>query len=155
MKRLLSILLVLILSNSVIAQVTAQFEVLNDGNTYCVVRNYNKYVTTISWAAVNNALGQQRNGQYNMRPGEIAYFGPSTIGWIWQQGEVFYYSIAGSNYSISFKGSQTGYTGPCKEYVIGRNGNKMRCPCKGEMIRQPSGMCSNCPHPRTSHTWHN
>ena len=146
----------LVVSNFVVlSQVTAQFETLNDGRNYCVVRNYNGYVTTISWATVNNALGQQRSGQYNMRPGEIAYFGPSTIGWTWQEGEMFYYSTSGGSYRVSFKGTQTGYTGSCKEYVIDKDGNKMRCPCKGEAARTATGLCSYCPHPRTKHTWHN
>lgn len=155
MKRILSIFCGLLMSSFLLSQVTAQFEVLNDGKNYCVIRNYNRYVTTISWAAVNTTLGQQRNGQYNMQPGEIAYFGPSTIGWRWQHGEVFYYSTTGETYSVPFRGTKTGYTGPCKKYVVDNRGNTVCCPCKGEEARTATGMCSYCPHPRSDHAWHN
>lgn len=46
---------------------------------------------------------------------------------------------------ISFQGAQTGYTGECK--VEG-------CDCEGG-VRTATGKCSNCPHSRTDHKWHN
>ena len=81
--------LLLFISITSVAQLNGNFTRLNDGYVYFVLTNptYNTY--SVSWAATNDYQEQQRKGSMYIQPGQTVYFGPSTIGWFWEQGETF------------------------------------------------------------------
>ena len=126
------------------AQLSANFVTGNDGYNYLQLSNPTSYVLLVNWSCINYAKNQAKNGQFYIQSGESAYFGPSTIGWFWEDGEVFNYSIgSGNTRSISFRRGCP-HEGHCRNCGLDHYGNYI-CPYFRPKSGHPSECKCGCP----------
>ncbi len=71
------------------AQVVGNFERTDEGYVYFVLENNTYETFYMTWTAKNRFKYDTKTQSMTMHPGEVVYFGPEQINWIWESGETF------------------------------------------------------------------
>lgn len=160
-KKVILLFGILFISLFVKGQLQGTFQKLNDGYTYFCLQNTSMYNLPIVWAVVNDSNNEMKSGQTIVNAGGVLYFGPSTIGWTWMNGERCVVALNGQQYQWKYSSSNPTFQGKwrtikglkCPNHTYaGENEWNFTYESVGGMQPNDGTRCEICNYIKSSHT---